>query len=423
MADLNSDAPRVLVVTSNNFNLVTGGGITLTNLFKDWPASNIANVHEDSTPEDESVCRNFYRLSDEIRWNWPLRLIQPVSNGSSALTPAVPAQTPAVAISQFVFGDGIPRHVKLTNRFREWLRAFHPELIYSFLGSMAQIRLAQALVDELHVPLAIHVMDDWPSVIYTRGLFSPFLRRVVLREFRALLDVASARLAICDEMCREYETRYGYPFRAFHNAIDTQAWFARATPHRNERKPFVIRYAGSILAEGQREALLDVCTAVSRLRLDGAEVEIWVHSPGSQADYLKERGIDGLRLGGPPDPNAIIELLASADLLVLPFNFDDHSARYLRLSMPTKIPAYMASGTPVLVYGPKNIAPVQYALHDRWGYVVTDKSQLASSLLNLMNDASARERLGTRAQTLAAAKHDASQVRTAFQSVLRNAVR
>lgn len=71
------ELPRVLVVTANNFNLVSGGGITLTNLFRGWPHDRLANVHEDAVPEDHSVCRTFYRLTEEeIRWNWPFSLLQ-----------------------------------------------------------------------------------------------------------------------------------------------------------------------------------------------------------------------------------------------------------------------------------------------------------------------------------------------------------
>jgi len=55
--------PRVLVITSNNFNLRAGGGITLTNLFRGWPAHRLANLHEDSTPPDRSVCANFFQLT------------------------------------------------------------------------------------------------------------------------------------------------------------------------------------------------------------------------------------------------------------------------------------------------------------------------------------------------------------------------
>ena len=43
---MTQDYPRILVVTGNNFNLVTGGGITLTNLFRGWPADRLANLHD-----------------------------------------------------------------------------------------------------------------------------------------------------------------------------------------------------------------------------------------------------------------------------------------------------------------------------------------------------------------------------------------
>lgn len=74
---MTQDYPRILVVTGNNFNLVTGGGITLTNLFRGWPADRLANLHDDATPVDRTVCRNFYRLTEEeIRWVWPFSLLR-----------------------------------------------------------------------------------------------------------------------------------------------------------------------------------------------------------------------------------------------------------------------------------------------------------------------------------------------------------
>ena len=72
---MSAELPRVLVVTSNNFNLVNGGGITLTNLFSGWPHDRLANVHDDALAEDHSVCRTFYRLTEEeIQWVWPFSL-------------------------------------------------------------------------------------------------------------------------------------------------------------------------------------------------------------------------------------------------------------------------------------------------------------------------------------------------------------
>ena len=438
-----SELPRILVVTSNNFNLTTGGGITLTNLFRGWPVDRIANVHEDHTSEDRSVCRNFYRLSDEeIRWSWPFSWAQSwrrkarsafvgeasAGNRTSALSAAGVGGGPfGVRISRRIMGDGMPRTVGISARLRHWLDAFKPELLYGFLGSMAQIRLMQRLSQTLAVPMAVHMMDNWPAVLYRRGLLGPLLRPIVQKEFQALLRGASLRLGICEDMCQEYQRRYGYPFLPFHNALDIEEWLSGARRNWTAGSPFIVRYVGSIVADGQRESLREVCEAVSLLRTQGVPVEMWIHAPREQTAYLLASGVSwqGLHVEDSPPAGAVMHLLAGADLLVLPFNFDARSAEYIRLSMPTKVPAYMVSGTPILVYGPSGIATTRYAEREGWGRVISAGGvpALRKTLLDLMADQAARERLGLRAQALARERHDAARVRPAFQTALAAASR
>jgi len=421
--------PRVLVVTSNNFNLLTGGGITLTNLFRGWPPGRIANLHEDPTPEDHTVCRNFYRLSrEEIRWAWPFSWAEswraaPTPAGALSVRDGKEGIWPRLV--RRVVVDGAPRTAKITDRLAHWLGAFRPELVYGFLGSMAQIRLTRELVRRLAIPVTIHIMDDWPTVVYERGLLSPFLRRIVLREFQMVLRDARLRLGICEDMCEEYRRRYGYPFFPFHNALDMEQWLPHAKRDWKGGSPFIVRYVGSIVADGQRQGLRDVGEAVLGLRASGRSIELWVHAPKEQVAYLQGDRVpaEGLFLAGPPGPDFVAPLLSAADLLVLPFNFDRRSARYIRLSMPTKVPAYMASGTPILVYGPPGIATVRYAEGEGWGHVVSNKgiAELRKALTRLMDDQEARERLGRRSQFLASQRHDAAMIRPLFQAALAKA--
>jgi hypothetical protein len=418
--------PRVLVVTSNNFNSVTGGGITLTNLFKGWPSEGIANVHEDSTPEDPLVCRNFYRLSDqEIRWSWPFSPLQPKGKVTEGLASAGHNGVSAQSLSRLLLGDGVPRTATITESLRRWVDAFQPQLIYSFLGSMAQLRLTRALMEHTRARLAIHVMDDWPEVIYRRGMLGPIFRRTVLKEFHEVLRVSSLRLGICEEMCSEYQQRYGYPFRPFHNALDMDAWKTSARRQWSSGNPFVVCYAGSILPEGQKESLRDVCRAVEGLAASGSSIRMEIHAPEPQAAFLRQENFSAVDFSPPPASDRIISILSTADLLVLPFNFDSSSARYLRFSMPTKIPAYMASGSPVLVYGPSNIAPVRYAKKFGWGFVLDEQgtAPVTFAIRHLMSDEPTRQSFGRRAQTTAGQRHDAAVVRRYFQSALTDAAR
>ncbi len=422
---MNQELPRVLIVTSNNFNLVTGGGITLTNLFRGWPHDRLANLHEDVLPDDHSVCRTFYRLTDEeIRWVWPFSLVRAwygrkkqqalVSEGG----PSGSAGPSWLGSLKRLIGDGAPKRARLTPALIDWVERFRPTLLYGFLGSLEQLTLTRALARRFKVPLVIHMMDDWPAVLYRNGLLSPVMGPVVRHELRRVLREARGRFAICDAMCEEYAQRYGYAFQSFQNALVPAEWLPHARTQWQAGQPFVVRYVGSIVPDGQKESLRDIAQAVAEMRAAGRQIELRIHSPQRDTEYLRSVPLPSgaIRIEGPPESSIVPRLLAESDLLLLPYNFDARSARYIRLSLPTKAPAYMISGTPVLVYAPADVATARYATREAWGYVVSEQGQEAvkAGLTRLMDDASLRERLGRRAQAVAVARHDAERVRREF---------
>lgn len=422
------ELPRVLVATSNNFNLRGGGGITLTNLFRGWPRERLANVHEDATPPDRSVCDNFFRLTRrEVQWVWPFSIVEPraaarAGNGTNALEPSGPDHT----WKRRLVGDGVPRDVKLSPELTAWIEAFRPQMVYGFLGSTAQMRLMREIADRWQVPAAIHIMDDWPSVIYSEGWLGPLLRPLALREFRHLVDRAAVRLGISRAMADEYTSRYGHPFAAFHNALNMAEWSTAAKTSWSVGAPAVVRYVGSLWPDAQQRAMRQACEAVASLREHGVNVTMHVHAPVDQARPLRQWGFseEVLRLERSPDASAVPELLARADILILPFNFDVASLKYMRLSMPTKVPAYMISGTPVLVYGPASAATVAYASEGGWAATVTTEgaAPLATALESLLGDEARRASLAKRAMELARRDHDESRVRPAFWATLAAAV-
>ena len=304
----------------------------------------------------------------------------------------------------------------------EWVETFRPTLLYGFLGSLEQITLIRSLASRFRLPMVIHMMDDWPAVLHTSGLLSPIMGPLVRHELRSALKDARARLAICDEMCEEYQRRYGYEFRSFQNALDPAQWLPHARNEWHAGAPFVVRYVGSILPDGQKESIKDIAKAVARLWKDGRKIQLRIHAPRTDADYLRGLNLpaDALSIEGPPDAALVPRLLASSDLLVLPYNFDERSVRYVRLSLPTKAPAYMMCATPILVYAPADVATARYAAREGWAYVVSTQGEPAvtTALTVLMDDPSLRERLGRQAQTVALARHDAEKVRAAFWNCL-----
>jgi hypothetical protein len=119
------------------------------------------------------------------------------------------------------------------------------------------------------------------------------------------------------------------------------------------------------------------------------------------------------------DENAFFQRLADTDALLLPVNFDPASVDFIRYSMPTKVPAYLNAGTPILAYGSPETAQMQYAGEAGWGLTVTERSMetLQAAIVRIFTDSVLRKSL-SRAARAAAENHDAHTVRTAFQKLL-----
>lgn len=427
--------PRVLFLTSSAFNKVTGGGITFSNLFAGWPKDAIATVHNDSVPVSADVCDRYFRLTErEIhRWGW-LRHV-PLGKPPVSVPSGIPfAQRSSLFISLlkklkvWVFGDAVPEVTHLTPELEEWIEAFRPEVMYTILGSNAMMELAERVRSHYRLPLVIHIMDDWVSVLYKGGLLSPFLRRKKERLMQHLVDVSAARLAICDDMAEAYRIRYGLPFHSYQNAIDVGRWAQYAKTDLEVKHPVRVAYIGSILPFAQLESLIDCCMAIQALDSEGFPIRLDIYSPAFLAEQYRQRLIVGSAIAlhdTITDDATFFRTMQEADILLLPVNFDDYTIEYIRFSMPTKVPAYLATGTPILAYGPAEVAQISYAATAGWGMTVTkrDTDFLRQAVKRLASDMQLRRQLSARARDTAAERHDSQVVASAFQSTLASAAR
>jgi glycosyltransferase involved in cell wall biosynthesis len=419
--------PRVLFITSAAFNHVSGGGITFTNLFQGWPSDRIATVHNDTTPVATDVCQRYYRLGGGEIATWPildwLRSGLPVAAVDARAETSAAAPGPLRSIKTAIFGDGLPERGVLSPPLAAWIEEFQPELIYTILGSTGMMELVEQVQRRFRLPLVVHFMDDWQSAIYRGGLFSALQRRCMRALIARLVASAAVRLGICDTMCAEYAERFGHPFHSFQNTVDTVRWSSLAKRDIAAGQPVRLLYAGSVLGFAQADSLVECCEAVAILRRDGLPIELDIYSPPGNTEPLRDRLLrdNSIRLHDVlADDDEYFRRLAAADILLLPVNFDAHSVRYIRLSMPTKVPSYLVSGTPILVYGPAAVAQVDYARAAGWGHVVDqrDAAALVGAIKHLASDPILRQALSATARRVAAERHDSAAVRTGFQSTL-----
>ena len=424
---------RVLILTSSAFNKITGGGITSSNLFLGWPKEAIATIHNDPVPVTYDVCDSYFKLStSEVhRWGW-LRHV-PLGRPAAAQTTAFGAKlnrswTSSLlrALKTGVLGDGIPQEACLSEALEAWVSSFQPTLLYTILGSNEMMELAEILRVRFSLPLVVHIMDDWPSVIYRGGLLSFLQRRKKDRLLQHLMNAAASRFAICQDMAEAYERRYKVPFKWFQNAIDVNAWQRFAKDPSKVGSPIRVAYIGSVFPSAQLESLLDCCSAIQALDDEGFPIRMEIYSPSHATEQYRERLVVGSAIALQDtimDDEVFFRTLQAVDVLVLPVNFDANTINFIRYSMPTKVPAYLTVGTPILVYGPAEVAQVAYATKAGWGMPVTvrDMDALKQALKRLATDTQLRQDLSVRARQMAAAHHDARVVREQFQAALSSA--
>jgi glycosyltransferase involved in cell wall biosynthesis len=432
-----SDYPRLLFVTSAAFNRVSGGGVTFTNLFRGWPRDRIATAHNDPIPVSTEICDRYYRLGPCEIDTWPVlrslrrRYLRPdtehLSSQSLILDGARRVGLPQ-RVKFFVFGDGLPEHGTLSPDLEDWIARFRPDLLYTPLGGIGMMEVVHKIRNRFGLPLVVHFMDDWQEAIYRGGLYSPIQRRRMRRLIADLVGSASACLGICDAMCEAYRHRFGRDFTAFQNTIDVSRWSAFARTEPGAGRKLRLLYTGSVLSFAQSESLIECCTAVAALRRQGLEIALDIYSPPGDVARFRDRLLqdEAIRLHDViGEDEAYFRILAAADILLLPVNFDDHSMRYIHLSLPTKVPSYLVSGTPILVYGPAGMAQVDYARQAGWGLVVDrrDGEALVAAIRRLAEDLALRRSLSETARRIAAARHDSARVRTGFQTTLIEAAR
>ena len=424
------DFPRVLFVTPVAFNPHAGGGATFASLFRDWPKDRLATIHNDRSPSPDDVCENYFVLGpQELDFILPFNVLRrhgrEIRHSDTVTLPAsqnAPRARWIDAAREFVLGDSIPERARLTPQLARWIEDFRPQVIYTILGSNGMMSLIEQIRGRFDLPIVVHIMDDWASAAHRKGLFAPVERPRMERQLAHFFKIATACLGISPAMCEAYAQRYGRPFIPFQYALDRERWGAITKRDLRVTNIPKLLYVGSIFRNAQLDSLTDCARTVAELNAEGFPLRLRIATSaanGARFGHLLSVHPSITVDTAGVDDDAFFQSLADADALLLPVNFERTSLDFIRYSMPTKVPAYLNSGTPVLAYGPAETAQIRYAMDRGWALVVTDRStdKLKIGIKRIMSDMSLREKLSTAARA-AAAHHDAGTVRAGFQELL-----
>ena len=438
-ADHNSIYPRVIII-GETFHSRSGGGITLSNLFKDWPVRKIGVITDRIAETDSNSGYSYYQLGrEEIRFPFPFSLMQAyVRSGPVDLLSGVAGSTSLTGLPD---GRKLKRwlhhtldkilgwlglahsfyRIRISEGLKEWIRVFNPDLIYIQPFLTKTMTFGNDVYRELGIPYVVHIMDDSVSYNNTSLVFRNRNQVYIEAQFRELIGNASDCLCISKAMATEYEKRYGRTFGHFRNPIELGRWLPfQKKDITSDKELLRIVYTGRLFPPTYT-TVVDLCHTVHALNSKGIHVELDIYSYDRNKRFNRKiKGLKGTNLMNPVAVKDIPLVISNYDIFFLCLDFDRRAQLYSRFSISTRTSEGMITGIPVLVYAPGESAISNYFTENNSGLVVTEQERvkLEEAVRRLGSDLSLREILSRNAVETAIRDSAAEDVRESFRETL-----
>ncbi len=303
------------------------------------------------------------------------------------------------------------------------IEVFKPEVIlYRPVADHAILhQYAMDLVENSDVPLIIWMMDDWPARL---EIDAPDKAAVMATDLGTLFSRSALNFAISEGMSSVFGDRYGVPFDVAHNGVNPTDWAAHAPKATDACQRLTLRYAGSLAPDTTLDSVMTVARLVSQLAERGEKIcfegytqAFWHRQFAEQFNALPHVSMSLSNL----DEQAYRSWLTEADIVLLAYNFDEATRRYLQYSFANKMPELLASGAAVLAYGPTQLETLAYLERHKLGTFVgqPESAALELALNGLIADAELRKSLGAAGRAHAFDKFNLGQLTSRLHEKVR----
>jgi glycosyltransferase involved in cell wall biosynthesis len=264
----------------------------------------------------------------------------------------------------------------------KFARQFDPDLLWCVLEGQTMIRLALPVSGRLGITL-LSQLYDLPNWWLHQHNLDRLSRTTVLRKFEQVLR-RSARCAVASwALAERYEQDYGKRTVPLLPSLDSRLALppARQVHSGNE---FVIGIAGQIYATDAWSSLVRALDS-ARWELCGRRVKVRLLGRYAHLAADAKMNIEFL---GWHSQEETIRLLSETDMLYCPYWFSSAFETEARLTFPSKLTTYFASGRPVFFHGPTYASPVRFLTENDAGLRChsLEPSEILSRLAELVSN-------------------------------------
>lgn len=424
---------KILTISLNAWNDTKATGNTFSNFFANKEEDTIfSNIYCRKEPYQNTICEKYYRVteSDIIK-----SLLKGTPCGNEVKCDKISeGHKDGKRISKTNVKDWLMHKFRpsvmlffrefvwLTDRWKslsldKFLDEVSPDIIYMHGHNNRYMHdLLWYCQKKTNAKVVVFFGDDMYGLkSYRPGqlLYHQWLRKKLVYT----IEHTDMLLGGSQKLCLEYGERFSRVFYPQYKTC-TNIVFPNVI---GPKSHFSLVYAGNLLY-GRKEMLIQLVKVLKKVnQLHESKIQLFIYSANPLS--LKELSIlndcsNSFFMGGKPYKE-ICEILNKCDVSLFLESFEKHNIRQTRLSFSTKIIDYMQSSSSLLVYGPKEIASVQYLADSCAALVANNEAEMESILDTILNDPTILNEYAALKHKFALENHVSSILLDNFQKLVK----
>lgn len=382
---------KILVISHNSFSKTSNNGKTLESIFSAVDKDDLAQIYfSNNELPDFEYCNRYFKIADMDVLKSLISLGSKVC-GKPIINEVTIEDT---AKNSFLFdffkklfkGSGFLRDFLWltgkwkTNDLKKWCYEFSPDIVF-FLGGNSAFshEIALYLKGVMGVPLVTYFTDDYIINNKKTGLYSFVNNFFLERVYNKTIANSELLFTIGSKMSHEYSRYYDRDFLYIMNSVDYVEYNIPVI----KNDELVVSYFGGLH--------LNRWKMLARFSSNlPSNVVLHIYTAASITPEIKEYVLNsGAVLKGFVTSDNIQVKMLESDFLLHVESDEDSIKSITKLSISTKIPEYLISGRPLIAFGPKDLASIQFVVDNNVGFYIDSclsNGEIKNKLNHIMSD-------------------------------------
>lgn len=292
-----------------------------------------------------------------------------------------------------------------SKQVKEWLKKEAPTCIFLAPGYAKFIYdIALSFAETLKVPIITYICDDYYFLKKSKTRLGVLQQELLKKKIRQLMSRTKLLITISEEMKGLYEKEFSVDSKVIMTGFNRElysiyksnieikrfCYFGNVGLNRNQSLADIGRVLDKINKERNTHYSLNIFTKTKSLEMNESFSQI-----------------DSICICEFVTGDKFKKEITNADCLIHVEAFNEEISDLVKCSISTKIADYLATGVPILAYGPKGIASIEHLKRNNSAYVANNAVTLKHVVEEIIENKEKRSHVSNNALITASEFHDA----------------